>query len=413
MLTKNLQENKTSPVLRFKNFEDAWEEKSYGDVFSFYTTNSYSRDDLNYISGEVKNIHYGDIHTKFKTLFNIRKENVPFINKEILLSKISIDNYCQVGDLVIADASEDYDDIGKSIEIINLDNQKVLAGLHTFLARPQPNKTFLGFSGYLMQSRRVRLQIMKIAQGTKVFGLSTTRLSKVKLSIPQLNEQQKIAEFLCGVDEWIENLKEQKENLELYKKVLLQKVLSQEVRFKNNKGEYFSEWVDKKVGDIFEITRGYVLAVKNMNNFSSEKYKYPTYSSQTKNNGLIGYYDQFLYEDAITWTTDGANAGDVNFRKGKFYCTNVCGVLVSKEGYANRFTAELLNSVTKRYVSYVGNPKLMNNVMAQIKVKFPSVTEQEKIADFLTSIDKVIESKQQQIFKAEEWKKGLMQVLFV
>jgi type I restriction enzyme S subunit len=56
---------------------------------------------------------------------------------------------------------------------------------------------------------------------------------------------------------------------------------------------------------------------------------YPVYSSQTKNNGLAGYYSDFLYENAITWTTDGANAGDVNYRSGKFYCTNVCGVLLS------------------------------------------------------------------------------------
>ncbi len=55
---------------------------------------------------------------------------------------------------------------------------------------------------------------------------------------------------------------------------------------------------------------------------------YPVYSSQTKEKGLMGYYKDYLFEDAITWTTDGANAGTVNYRAGKFYCTNVCGVLL-------------------------------------------------------------------------------------
>ena len=97
----------------------------------------------------------------------------------------------------------------------------------------------------------------------------------------------------------------------------------------------------------------------------------------------MGYYNEFLFEDAITWTTDGANAGTVHFRKGKFYCTNVCGVLLNSYGYANRCIAEILGRVSKRYVSYVGNPKLMNNVMSEICIYIPSLAEQSHIDDFL------------------------------
>jgi restriction endonuclease S subunit len=74
---------------------------------------------------------------------------------------------------------------------------------------------------------------------------------------------------------------------------------------------------------MFKVTRGYVLAATLTEEKKSEEMKYPVYSSQTKDNGLMGYYKDYLYEDAITWTTDGANAGTVNFRAGKFYCTNV------------------------------------------------------------------------------------------
>jgi type I restriction enzyme S subunit len=194
------------PKLRFKEFEGDWEKKFYGDIYSFYSTNSLSRDKLNYESGKVKNVHYGDIHTKFSTVFNIKNELVPFINEDINLDKIKEENYCQEGDLLIADASEDYNDIGKTIEIINLNNEKVLAGLHTFLARPNKRKMQKGFSGYLLQSWNIRKQVMTIAQGTKVLSLATGRLSKVKLNLPNLPEQQKIATFLTSVDTKIQQL---------------------------------------------------------------------------------------------------------------------------------------------------------------------------------------------------------------
>jgi type I restriction enzyme S subunit len=201
-----------------------WEEKKYNKIYSFYTTNSFSRDKLNYEKGLIKNIHYGDIHTKFSMLFDIENENVPFINEEINLDNIKKENYCQEGDLVIADASEDYNDIGKSIEIINLNNKATISGLHTFLARPNKYNMYIGFSGYLMQTWKVRKQIMTIAQGTKVLSLSTTRLGEVKLNIPSLKEQQKIATYLSAIDDKIENVQTQIEKTQAFKKGLLQQM---------------------------------------------------------------------------------------------------------------------------------------------------------------------------------------------
>ena len=150
--------------------------------------------------------------------------------------------------------------------------------------------------------------------------------------------------------------------------------------------EFTGEWVEKKVKDIFRIQRGYVLATTETKAIPDDEYKYPVYSSQTLRNGLMGYYNQALYKDAITWTTDGANAGTVNFRTGDFYCTNVCGVLMSDKGYANLCIAEILGMEARKHVSYVGNPKLMNNVMAEIQICIPpTLLEQQKIASCLFS----------------------------
>ena len=160
-----MMENKLrEPTLRFPEFASTssaqsagdWVEKRYGDIYSFHSTNSLSRDKLNYEKGDVYNVHYGDIHTKFSTMFELENEFVPYINSDIDLSKIKPESYCQVGDLVVADASEDYDDIGKTMEIMSLNNQKTLAGLHTFLARPDKGSMALGFIGYLLQSWKIR-----------------------------------------------------------------------------------------------------------------------------------------------------------------------------------------------------------------------------------------------------------------
>lgn len=225
---KGVMQQLFSQQLRFKDDDGSvfpdWEEKRYDEIFSFYPTNSFSRDNLNYEIGKIKNIHYGDIHTKFSMLFNIENENVPYINSEIDLSKIKPQNYCQIGDLVIADASEDYNDIGKSIEITNLNKEPLLAGLHTFLARPNKYDMQIGFSSYLMQSWVVRKQIMTIAQGTKVLSLATSRLGRVKLNIPSLKEQQKIATYLSAIDLKIEAVQTQLTQTQEFKKGLLQQM---------------------------------------------------------------------------------------------------------------------------------------------------------------------------------------------
>lgn len=217
-----------SRELRFKDdqgndFPD-WEERRLGDFYEFKSTNSLSRDKLNYDGGGVRNIHYGDIHTKFKPAFELLHEQVPFINSDVDLSRISKDKYCQHGDLVIADASEDYNDIGKTIELINLNNEMTLAGLHTLLARLTSKDIHIGFGAFMMACAYVRKQIKIIAQGTKVLGISAGRMTKIKLPVPCPEEQRKITDFLTSIDQKIDLVSTELDQTKTFKKGLLQQM---------------------------------------------------------------------------------------------------------------------------------------------------------------------------------------------
>ncbi|MCQ2347683.1 MAG: restriction endonuclease subunit S [Paludibacteraceae bacterium] len=266
----------------------------------------------------------------------------------------------------------------------------------------------------LLQSDRF-IQNANVSFGSKMPRADWNYLQHTLFPLPPLAEQERIAELLGTWDRAIEMQKQLIDKLELRKKGLMQQLLpAKGHRVPNLRFPEFvntMKWTEKRVADIFQITRGLVLATTSTKNKPDTKYKYPVYSSQTKDGGLMGYYDNFLYEDAITWTTDGANAGTVFFRSGKFYCTNVCGVLINKEGYANQCLAEIIGKQSKKYVSYVGNPKLMNNVMAEIPVCVPSLQELRKIACFLSSIDEQIATEKNKLALFQVQKQGLMQVL--
>ena len=222
---KGVMQRIFSQQLRFKDKDEKkfpkWEQLKFGSIYSYRTNNSFSRENLNYENGIFKNIHYGDIHIRFNTLFDITKERVPYINPSISTSKIDETNFCKEGDLILADASEDYADVGKCIELVNLNNEKIVSGLHTILARPDLKKLCKGFGGYMMKSSGVRMQIMKIAQGTKVLGISPTRLSQIQLSIPSFEEQKRIVELLILINEKISYSLNQTERIEEYKKQLI------------------------------------------------------------------------------------------------------------------------------------------------------------------------------------------------
>jgi type I restriction enzyme S subunit len=424
-----MEENITktlAPKLRFKFFNDHWIKMNYGDIYSFYSTNSYSRDNLNYESGAVKNIHYGDIHTKFKTLFDIQKEEVPYINSVIDINKIKEECFCKEKDLIIADASEDYADIGKTIELINTNNEKIIAGLHTFLARPNKHEMAKGFAGYLVQTWHFRKQVMTIAQGTKVLSISTGRLANLKLHLPSLPEQQKIASFLSAVDEKIQLLTRKKELLTQYKKGVMQQLFSGKLRFKDEQGNDFPEWEEKRLGEVGEFRGGGTPPTNN------EKYwngNIPWISSSDIidndiHNININKYinEEAIKESATKLIPKGSvmlisrvGVGKLAVSKTEL-CTSQDFTNFIPKGCNSYFLGYLLSIRKKALINLAQGTSIKGFTTSDVKslkVSIPSLTEQQKIATCLSDFDDKIEYLSTQITQTQTFKKGLLQQMFV
>lgn len=146
-------------------------------------------------------------------------------------------------------------------------------------------------------------------------------------------------------------------------------------------GEIPADWSLPKVKNLFDIGRGRVISQLDL-----EDTGYPVYSSQTKNNGCLGYVSTYDFDRSqLTWTTDGANAGTVFLREGKHNCTNVCGTLMAKTENNNlrymKYALEYIAVFHKR--ADTNGYKIMNNEMAEIKITIPPRFVQDIIVDFL------------------------------
>lgn len=171
-------------------------------------------------------------------------------------------------------------------------------------------------------------------------------------------------------------------------------------------------WKTERIDRLFELGRGRVISEEEINKNLGI---YPVFSSQTENDGCFGYVNFYEFEgEYITWTTDGANAGTVFYRNGRFNCTNVCGTLKPKDSnhISTKFFAYQIGREAFKHVAVVGNNKLMNNVMGRIKISYPiNYLQQQKIAGILTKVDDAIQAVKNTIEKAGRLKKSLMQNL--
>ena len=423
---------KLVPKLRFPEFQGAgvWEEKLMNEVYCFKRNNSLSRDKLNYEIGTIKNIHYGDIHTKFSTHFDIAQEDVPYVNESGSPMNPKANDFCFEGDVIFADASEDMEDIGKAIEIIHLNGEKVVSGLHTILARQTKTTLVAGFGGHLFKSTRVRAQIQKESQGSKVLGLAASRLAKIKLPLPQATpEQQKIADCLISLDELIAALARKVDALKTHKKGLMQQLFPREgetqprMRFPEFRNT--GDWEEARLGQMGALVSGLTYSPDDVRDSGLLVLR-----SSNVQDGKISLADCVyvdpsikgsnlsLANDILICVRNGSAAligKNALIPEGMPLCTHGAFMTVFRSK-SPKFVFQLLQ--TERYQKQVAGDlgATINSINGSqlVKYKFmvPEPKEQEKIADSLSSVDDTITAASQALETLKTYKKGLMQQLF-
>ena len=174
----------------------------FANAFRLLQNNTFSRDDLSFEDGDVRNIHYGDVLIKYGTSVDIGNSSIPCIKPDRNIEKFSASSYLQNGDIVFADTAEDYA-VGKATEIIGVSFHKVLSGLHTIPCRP--HETFAPmYLGYYFNSHHFRSQIFRMIQGIKVSSISKSEIVKTCILVPSYEDQTRIASALNKVDSLIE-----------------------------------------------------------------------------------------------------------------------------------------------------------------------------------------------------------------
>lgn len=416
---------KNVPELRFPEFEGEWKNISINDKFEFYSTNSLSRSNLDNNSGDIKNIHYGDIHTKFPTIVDIQKEDVPYVADFVPNTKINKYELCKDGDLLIADASENYEDIGKTIELNNIQSNKVIGGLHTLLLRDKTNNNALKFNGYYFQSEKIKHDFKIIANGASVLGINKKDLKKLYLKIPSKEEQNKLAGFLSVVDKKIKLMEKKYALYCSIRKYFIENLFSNHAKSPNLRfNEFEDKWIKYPLKQLLK-------EIKIKSKFNNE---YPLLSSTV--NGIYLQKDYFnrnvgsksnegykiLSLNQIVLSPQNLWMGNINvnekYDKGivspSYKIYDVTKLIRSdfikyilktpRLLYEYKISSEQGASIVRR--------NLNQQLFKEIEITIPSINEQEKIANFMLTWDMKIIGIKNQMQNIRKFKKGLLQKMF-
>ena len=236
----NNNENKVLnvPHLRFPEFSGEWEKCKVSDLLDFYSTNSLSWEQLEYDTNAMMNLHYGLIHVGLSTMIDLAKDELPNIKEGNIPKNFEL---CKGGDVAFADASEDTNEVAKTVEFFNLAGKNVVCGLHTIHGRDNKHKTVVGFKGYAFSSAAFHNQIRRIAQGTKIYSISTKNFSECYIGLPSKLEQSKIATLLHLIDERIATQNKIIEDLKKLKSAISKQAFAQKPNGWNRLDTLFSK----------------------------------------------------------------------------------------------------------------------------------------------------------------------------
>lgn len=288
------------PNLRFPEFSGEWKKMKVSELLDFYSTNSLSWEQLDYNNGKIKNLHYGLIHKGVPTMVDVACDYLPYIKEESMPKSFTL---FKEGDVAFADASEDTNDVAKAIEVVNCDNQQIVSGLHTIHGRDNSNQTIIGYKGYAFASDSFHKQIRRIAQGTKVFSISTRNFDEVYIGIPSKEEQTKIAKLLIAIDKRIATQTKIIEKLQSLIKGIGDKLLFNEAWTTTRLCDILTERIEKsKMNNQHEVLSSTVKGI-----YSQREY----FSKDIASENNVGYKIIHLHD--IVLSPQNLWMGNINY----------------------------------------------------------------------------------------------------
>ena len=400
-----------------------WELQTFDETFRVISNNTLSRENLNNRGGAVRNIHYGDILTKFPEVLDCNEEEIPYVNELSLLS--SSTQLLQDGDIVVADTAED-ETVGKVIEVQNLGDSKLVAGLHTIPCRVKKGDFAPGWLGYYMNSDLFHNQILPYITGIKVSSISKGAISETLILVPPFDEQEKIVQSLNKIQLLMTSETKVVNKIKLVKNGCLSKMFPQkddtvpEMRLPG----FTEAWEQRKLGELGEIMTG-----------STPSTSKPEYYSE---NGIPWVTPTDI--DALTISDTPRKLSEEGIKVGRvvpantILCTCIASIgknaLLMVKGSFNQqinsltpsaendsyflLTESELWSEKMKRMAASGTMQIVNKTeFSELVTMVPSLDEQKIIGFYFRNIDNLITLHQRKCEKLKELKKFMLQNMFV
>jgi type I restriction enzyme S subunit len=395
------------PQLRFQEFDCEWENKKLGKLGNFIGGGTPSTTNEDFWKGNIPWISSSDIYENDLHNINIYRYLNDLAIKESatkIIPKNSILLVSRVG-------------VGKlAINKVELCTSQDFSN---FLPL-NDDSYFIGY--YLLANKQL---LVSFSQGTSIKGFTTNDIKDLKIAIPTLPEQQKIASFLSAVDEKIQQLTRKATLLEQYKKGVMQKLFSGKLRFKDENGKDYPDWEEKKLGEVCEIVGGGTPDTNISEYWGGEiQWFTPTeIKSDFVSNSIRTITELGLQKSSAKklpigtiLLTTRATIGEVSIAREECSTNQGFQSLIVRKENSNIFIFNWIKKNKHELISRANGstfPEISKSAIEKILLIIPCLLEQQKIANFLSGIDSKIEKVNQQLAQTQTFKKGLLQQLFV
>lgn len=414
-----MTEQMNVPKLRFRDFSEGFSVTPLSEIISKLESGvSVNSEDV-----PPKSNEYGILKTSAIYAGNFIPEQAKLITDESELQRAKLNPK-------------------KDSIIISRMNTPALVGESGYVSKDYPNlfipdrlwqatistKYSARWLSYLLTSPRTRFIISSKGTGTSnsMKNISKPSFLSINVATPALPEQQKIASFLSKVDEKIALLTEKKDKLTEYKKGVMQQLFNGKwdeqdgqlifipptLRFKADDGSEFPDWEEKKLGDLFSISAGGDISKEHSNSVKTDKFKYPVFANAETNKGLHSYSDIYKISHPCLTVSGRGSLGNAVFRDEPFYPIVRLLVLKAVLPVDLKFYEYAINKLNI-FNESTGVPQLTAPQLRTYTIVMPCIEEQKKIARAIESLDRKIDLVLLELEKAKEWKKGLLQQMFV